>query len=244
MLVDKVWLLNLIVHQIVLLLSRLVDIVAECCFRPVVVVVPNVAILRFVDIIGVHWLENTFIVIIKVVVIGIIVFQKLVLRQQLVLIDNGFIVLASFVKEGVKGHNTRIHGLLLTRDFLPLLLLLLPLLRRQLTLPVRVSTTSTLAINVSSWPGCSLLLEMLLFTARHHCCGGSHHGGTAVRLSHVRQDISTCSLWHHTWNSCWPNHHSRHHRHGSIAWLWLARGDIRAVVHANERREGRRDLLA
>lgn len=173
MLVDKVWLFNLILQQIVLLLlSRLVDIVAKCCLRPIVIVIPNVAILRFVDIISVQWLEHTFIVIIKVVVIldGTIVVQKLVLGHHLILIDNDFIVLAGFVKEGVKGHDTCIHVFLLARDLLPLLLLLLPLLWRQLTFLARWSSRSppgTFATSVPRWPRCLMLL-LLQFGVRHH----------------------------------------------------------------------------
>lgn len=89
--------------KVPLLSVRMSDvIVSQGGLSPVVVIVPNVPSIHLlvIYVIGVQWLKHLVIIVIKLIIALLILDQVCDLVD--ILIDNGLVVLASFVKEGIK----------------------------------------------------------------------------------------------------------------------------------------------
>ena len=97
-------------------------VVSERCLSPVVVVIPDVTVLRLIHVVSIHKLEIIFIIV-KVVFLLVLTIILLILWF---IFDNGLVVLI-LIKEAVKRSNPGIEVLLLLLIALLLLLLLLPL---------------------------------------------------------------------------------------------------------------------
>lgn len=193
-------------------------VVSERCLSPVVVVIPDVTVLRLIHVVSIHKLEIIFIIV-KVVFLLVLTIILLILWF---IFDNGLVVLI-LIKEAVKRSNPGIEVLLLLLIALLLLLLLLPL------------SGAHLGILSTSWvrtTGCLIDRENW----------GEHRAIEALTLlliGWIWHDITTGLM--HSWrDSCWSgtigSHHHRWHHvwHGTVGLhRWLL-GGVRFIMHSNQ----------
>ena len=203
-------------------------IVSQSSLSPVVVIVPNVPSIHLlvIYVIGIERLKLVIIVI-KFIIALLILDQ--VCDRVYILFDNSLVVLASFVKEGIKRHHTSIEIFLLSLLAQALLLELLALFRAKFSLACLLCSVLWLSGGAfligrngsNLWHHWSVVRFSLLWIAgriRHDVAGRRMHGG---------RDRCGCSA------PIRCHHHSWHYRSGSCGERCLL--NIRCIMYTDQR---------